>query len=144
MYRTRQIKVSSLPRSCPSCGKDHLERRFTYHYNREEMCHVCQRENWQKKMTEQGLSPGSYYRSIDPDKILPFTKWSNVQIRKMLSEEQGGKCKLCEKETVLCIDHDHETKRVRGLLCQECNKALAAFKNIEITKRAMRYLDGCK
>jgi Recombination endonuclease VII len=48
---------------------------------------------------------------------------------RMLSE-QGGVCALCKKpETMknrknLCVDHDHQTGKVRGLLCQRCNQGL--------------------
>ena len=37
---------------------------------------------------------------------------------------QGGRCKLCHREPKtrrLDVDHDHQTKRVRGLLCFRCN-----------------------
>lgn len=37
---------------------------------------------------------------------------------------QNNACAVCLRtppEVVLCIDHDHVTKRVRGLLCRWCN-----------------------
>jgi len=45
---------------------------------------------------------------------------------------QGGKCASCGKEPPLragkpcrlCVDHDHKTGKVRGLLCWRCNMAL--------------------
>ena len=45
-------------------------------------------------------------------------------------ESQNGTCAICKVETpesngkMLCIDHDHETGMVRGLLCSNCNRAL--------------------
>lgn len=49
---------------------------------------------------------------------------------KEMRERQGGRCAICgtpEDESVrqvLCIDHDHTTGTVRGLLCHNCNLVL--------------------
>ncbi len=41
---------------------------------------------------------------------------------------QGGVCAVCLREPTpgisLHVDHDHETGRIRGLLCFRCNNAL--------------------
>jgi hypothetical protein len=52
-------------------------------------------------------------------------------------EAQGGRCLICNKKPdvnaasinyrVLHIDHDHQTGKVRGLLCSNCNKGLGFF-----------------
>lgn len=42
-------------------------------------------------------------------------------------EEQGGVCKICKQDLRLVVDHCHETGRIRGLLCNQCNIALGAF-----------------
>lgn len=42
-----------------------------------------------------------------------------------LKEEQKGRCALCDKITKqFHVDHCHETGKVRGLLCGNCNKGL--------------------
>jgi hypothetical protein len=59
---------------------------------------------------------------------------------KML-DEQGGVCKICKeppsKRFSLSVDHDHETGRVRGLLCGNCNFALGYAKDNPSTLRKM-------
>lgn len=50
--------------------------------------------------------------------------------------------KICKKEE-LVIDHNHQTGKVRGLLCANCNNGLGFFMdNIENLKEAIRYLEN--
>lgn len=68
-------------------------------------------------------------------------------------ELQKGCCMICGihkelytfknrgRQSVLYVDHCHETGRVRGLLCLECNKGLGAFKDsLDLLQRAILYL----
>lgn len=61
-----------------------------------------------------------------------------------LFERQNGLCAICQKEEKkkrLSIDHDHKTKKVRGLLCSQCNSAIGLFSdNIVLMKNAIAYL----
>jgi hypothetical protein len=60
-----------------------------------------------------------------------------------LFESQGGKCAICGKHINkrLCVDHDHLTNAVRGLLCTSCNLGLGYFyDDPEIVKSALEYL----
>lgn len=50
---------------------------------------------------------------------------------------QGGRCAVCDTETKLCVDHDHKTGKVRGLLCNKCNTALGLLKESKQTITAL-------
>jgi hypothetical protein len=61
----------------------------------------------------------------------------------ILVEQQNGLCGICREKPPECVDHDHVTGMVRGLLCKWCNSNLGAFgDNIEGLERAIAYLKG--
>ena len=41
----------------------------------------------------------------------------------------GASCALCDSEENLCVDHDHSTGKVRGVLCRNCNWGLGNFED---------------
>jgi hypothetical protein len=62
---------------------------------------------------------------------------------------QGGACAICRatssnngrEETYFDVDHDHVTKRVRGLLCRHCNVLLGSLeKDAALLEAAKAYL----
>lgn len=63
-----------------------------------------------------------------------------------LLSEQQCKCPICKKELDNpCIDHDHSTGKVRGILCNSCNLGIGWLKeDIEILKASIRYLETHK
>lgn len=60
---------------------------------------------------------------------------------------QGGVCAICKEFRPhlgdhMCVDHDHKTGKVRGILCSDCNRALGLFKdNKENLLQAIGYLE---
>jgi hypothetical protein len=56
---------------------------------------------------------------------------------------QNGRCAICgvNQEGNLDVDHCHQTKKVRGLLCRKCNLAIGYFQDDPLLcKRASDYL----
>lgn len=59
---------------------------------------------------------------------------------------QNGCCAICNKpqsdfDKPLFVDHNHETNKIRGLLCRSCNLLLGYSKdNIDILTQAIQYL----
>lgn len=103
-------------------------------------CHNKESRAWQKKnpitnaknrrnytlRTKYGLTPESY---------------------KLLLESQNNCCKVCNKELVpgflTHVDHNHLTKKVRGILCNSCNVAIGFLRESPIiAKNIIRYLES--
>lgn len=63
-----------------------------------------------------------------------------------LERAQGGTCAICADAISLSdrrshIDHDHETGKVRGILCAPCNQGIAYFdRMIGNEKKVRAYL----
>lgn len=53
--------------------------------------------------------------------------------------EQNGACGICGRtDFKLCVDHDHATGQVRGLLCHRCNMHIRSFEADERWVEAAR------
>lgn len=68
-----------------------------------------------------------------------------------LFDAQGGACPICRRAFTwngdglrFIIDHDHETGKVRGLLCHRCNTGLGQLWDDDVAAlfRAIVYLIG--
>lgn len=56
-------------------------------------------------------------------------------------------CNICKRtiiaknKTRMCVDHDHETGKIRGILCNHCNRFLGAFKDrIDLIEKAIEFV----
>lgn len=66
----------------------------------------------------------------------------SVDKRDTLKDKQGGVCAICAQPgKSLCVDHNHTTGEVRGLLCSNCNTGLGLFgDNVQHLTQAIEYL----
>ncbi|MET7438474.1 MULTISPECIES: endonuclease VII domain-containing protein [unclassified Streptomyces] len=56
---------------------------------------------------------------------------------------QRGLCVICLKAPAIHVDHCHETGRVRGVLCFNCNSAIGKLgDDPDAVRRAAAYLEG--
>ena len=94
------------------------------------------------------------YYEEHKERLNDMNRWRIIKHKYGLTKEQwmgifdlqGGACALCnthqsELTKALCTDHDHETGKVRGLLCLMCNSALARLgDNKASIKKVLRYV----
>lgn len=61
--------------------------------------------------------------------------------------EQEGACAICgsavnQFNKGMCVDHNHTTGKVRGLLCTDCNRGIGSLKDDkELLQKALDYLN---
>lgn len=118
-------------------------------------------EYWKLPSGRDGINPrcktcvntarNEYNRSVAPE-VKRNSRYRLIygidldEYERMLAV-QGGVCAICDqpekaKNRLLCVDHDHQTGVVRGLLCTRCNTALGSYELMARNERAMRYLEG--
>jgi hypothetical protein len=78
---------------------------------------------------------------------------SIAEYREML-QMQDGRCGLCGADSPgkqtgtdkkMYVDHDHQSGKVRGLLCSRCNVGLGMFRDDpELMRRAAEYIEKAR
>ena len=102
----------------------------------------------QYKNDESRLKCREYYKNNKPDVKNSYLKRVyNITLEDyiILSESQNNKCKVCNQICPtgkdLAVDHNHQTGKVRGLLCKNCNIGLGMFfDNLDFLESAVLYL----
>ena len=112
---------------CTKCGVSKLRDQFhvksASSSGRESQCRDCRNEYARAWRSTAHGSKTSY-----SSKIKKRYGVSCEEYDKMYSD-QDGRCGICgihqsELKRRMCVDHDHETSDVRGLLCNNCNRAI--------------------
>ena len=116
--------VKGTPRIIPSC---HPERR----HQALGLCSTCYLRQYTAKRRE---TDPSYERYRGWAKHIEKKYNLTPEQFHIMLEGQGGHCKLCtmtpnEKYNSFCVDHDHKTGRIRGILCKFCNSKLGWYEN---------------
>lgn len=79
--------------------------------------------------------------------------WRNYRISlkewRSLWKEQQGKCRCCSKQLdpnpsrFTVVDHNHKTKKIRGIVCNRCNHGIGIFKDsVPYLQKAVQYLQS--
>ena len=127
----RQVLSPNVKR-CKTCGEvkslSEFHRNKGFKDGRNSRCVEC----------------GKKIRNIKVDLIRMRYGISEEQYKAML-QHQDNRCNICRTPfgngRDLCIDHCHETMRIRGLLCRKCNAALGLFgENLVTLQRAINHI----
>lgn len=129
--------------------------------------HKLWRREWLKKGTNRARAAAtthrSYLRHADKrraealkwhydhlERSLDRIRWGHIRRAYGLTKEQylalGDVCNICgleqkDSKRKLHVDHDHDTKKVRGKLCGLCNNGIGYFKHDQaLLQKAIEYL----
>ena len=97
---------------------------------------------------ERNRQAARVYKLRHPEKQMAFdfkNKGWTVEAYWLVNSAQEGRCAICREfckvHSRLSADHNHVTRKPRGLLCNACNTALGKFKdNVLLLERAIAYL----
>src|ERR1035438_897110 len=118
----------------------HYVKKGNYYYSYCKPCSLARHRDWNK--TPNGII----------SKKTTVVKRYGLTIKEYdkMVKTQNGLCAICHKPekalnrgnlTNLSPDHNHITKKVRGLLCRKCNDLLGrAEDSIELLQNSIEYL----
>ena len=120
----------------------HVNPLSPFLHSRCRACRRAQCRAWAK--TEQG-------KAVKRRGILRREFRLTGEAYDSMLDAQAGVCAICRQPETkvhrdggalrLCVDHDHATGAVRGLLCSGCNVGLGSFNDdIERLRAAAAYL----
>ena len=109
---------------------------------------------WKGRNKEKVASGNQRWRTKNPERVRANKRdyalrtnhgITTVEYEDML-QSQKGTCAICfatPNGRALAVDHCHTTKKVRGLLCGNCNNGVDRLKdNPEWLRRAATYLES--
>lgn len=144
-------------RTCPRCEIEQPETEYDQY---RKVCKSCRRAEqraryerrlaedptFRERLTRKYRERARFYRQRDT--------WARIGVtfnqREQMAADQNGECAICHRvpgpdERMLGVDHDHETGRVRGLLCNPCNLILGhARDDVTVLQAAIDYLNSHK
>jgi hypothetical protein len=119
------------------------------HYAKYRKKYIQKAIEYYKAHPESKKKSGQRYHAKHWDRHLRSKyNLTEAQYIELLSK-QHGVCSICHqpetqkkrgKVVRLAVDHDHQTKIVRGLLCARCNMALGQFNSVTRLQEALQYL----
>lgn len=135
------------PRSqCKQCYSEHNKEQREKHIDKRREYDAERGSGWERHPENR-----EKYMPTDRqahDKYLQRTYGITIEDFDAMLLEQGGTCAICDGRNAdaarnrrLTVDHDHETGRVRGLLCFTCNTSIGKLGDTyEALLRAANYL----
>ena len=153
-YKAERSRDKNLEKPCRACANSISRGGIGVFFNKkgERFCNgckkYCSKVEYHKESSTYCKScankrSGTYIKNTHR-----YSKYGIVEVDYLaFLKKQKNACAICKQafteELKPRIDHDHKTKKVRGVLCHHCNVALGHFKDdIKILKTTIKYLEN--
>lgn len=149
------VALEQTVKRCRSCDQERPIGEFWRNSGAKDglqsYCKTC--SNNRRRSANERWTPEQ--RERHRQRVIKYRYGVGLDLVDALYERQEACCAICGKagdrpfvkekrsthKGVLCIDHDHKTGEVRGLLCTNCNVGLGRFSDdIPTMARAMAYI----
>jgi hypothetical protein len=127
---------------CSKCGISRSVNEFWKDKDRKDGLY-----SWCIPCTKTYKRTKKYFRTKEQtrEQHLKRTYGLTLEQYDEMFESQNGVCAICGGVNIngkrLCVDHNHKTNKVRGLLCHSCNFFIGNSKeSIIILRSAINYL----
>lgn len=151
--RKPQLVPAVSEKACSRCKRVLPASEFYPHRRMasglQSHCRKCARA-WHHERPDYVRAKNASYKSANPtygtdrQRIVKYGV-SPGSFKEMVAA-QGGKCCGCQRglnSLKACVDHCHATNRVRGILCDDCNRTLGAVRDEPDTlRRLASYLEA--
>jgi len=130
---------------CTCCGIEKPILQFEHQKNRPTPRKKCKECRYKERDHESEKKRHREYmkarRKSHPDVVRQ--NWERSKYGASKEDLGASSCVICGSSRRLCIDHDHVTGKIRGVLCTKCNAGLGMFEDdADRMKQAINYLKG--
>ncbi len=154
--RARRISLANRDRTPPEskvCSACKIEKNGTEFHRRSELrggfsasCKVCDRRKDRRRYSDHTAKrrDHAWWSGLKWRFGLTKAQWH------ALMDTQKNKCAICncdvsrnnvDKKFDACLDHNHTTMKIRGILCRRCNQGIGLLRDSsEIAASAAEYL----
>ena len=128
-------------KKCKVCG---VEKNISDFYNGRKDCKDCKNAAARKKWLENTEASDRYKKRARERAKERRYGITQTEFDQMLID-QKNRCAICNSKfknsKSTHIDHCHDSSKVRGLLCGNCNLAIGQFNdNADLMENAIKYL----
>jgi hypothetical protein len=107
-------------------------------------CHKKEKAEYRKEHQDVIVKYRKEHKSEMAEYSLKSRYGITLEQKQQMYCTQSGICPCCKKVfsfDQMVVDHNHNTSKVRGLLCRLCNTGIGIFQdNIQVLTNAINYL----